>query len=275
MKTLEQSLSEVFEKGPDQVHVIADCDGTLTQEYYDGKKRPSLISVLRDEPGYLSADYQSKAHVLFNHYHPFEKDPSLPLENRKQLMEEWWRKVYELLAISGLNKAHLEKLANNGIIEFRPGAKDFLLKMSELGIPVIIMSASGLGEVVKMYFKNQGVDFPNTHYVVNQFEWNTDGTVKSQRGPVIHSLNKDDTTLDAFPDIFAQIKHRTNVVLLGNSLGDAQMSDGFDYKKLVKIGFLDEVASDHQSQLAEFQKVYDHILGSQGYEALNTSLKNL
>ena len=56
-------------------------------------------------------------------------------------------------------------------------------------------------------------------YVVNQFEWNADGTVKSQRGPVIHSLNKDDTTLDAFPEIFAKIKHRTNVVLLGNSLG--------------------------------------------------------
>lgn len=267
--TLQESWSEVFQDGTEKVHVIADFDGTLTQEYYDGKRRPSIISVLRDEPEYLSPEYQIRAHQLFDHYHPFEKDTSQPLSYRKAQMEEWWRKAYELLVEFGLNKRHLEKLANNGVIEFRPGAKDFLRKMSDLGIPVVIMSASGLGEIIKMFCHSQGVDFPNIHYAVNQFEWNEDGSVKSQKGPIIHSLNKDETTMDIFPDIHEQIRHRTNVVLLGNSLGDAHMCDGFPVGKLVKIGFLDQVDPQYSQQLVEFSKVYDFVLNQSGYQDLN------
>lgn len=269
MKTLENSWGEVFNEGQDKVHFIADFDGTLTQEFYHGKKRPSIISILRDEPGYLSKDYQAKAHQLFEYYHRFENDPSLPLAHRKAEMEKWWKAHYQLLAASGLNQSHLLKLAKNGIIELRPGAKDLLQKLSSLGVPVIIMSASGLGEVIKMYMQEQGIDAPNIHYAVNQFEWHEDGSVKAQKGHVIHSLNKDETGLTLFPEIISAVQGRTNMVLLGNSLGDSHMSDGFAYQKIIKIAFLDSIEPKHDQLFDQFNRVYDYVLDEDGYQKLN------
>lgn len=70
-------------------------------------------------------------------------------------------------------------------------------------------------------------------------------------GKLIHSLNKNEHALDmAAPvhehlgdvdgvsDDSASVKKRTNVLLLGDHLGDLGMSDGLDYETRISVGFL-------------------------------------
>lgn len=70
-------------------------------------------------------------------------------------------------------------------------------------------------------------------------------------GKLIHSLNKNEHALDmAAPlhkrlgdpnglnDDNASVKERTNVLLLGDHLGDLGMSDGLDYETRISVGFL-------------------------------------
>jgi hypothetical protein len=70
-------------------------------------------------------------------------------------------------------------------------------------------------------------------------------------GKTIHSLNKNEHALDmAAPlhdrlgeidgptDSSASVKKRTNVLLLGDHIGDLGMSDGLNYETRISVGFL-------------------------------------
>lgn len=70
-------------------------------------------------------------------------------------------------------------------------------------------------------------------------------------GKTIHSLNKNEHALDmAAPvhdrlgdangliDDTASVKKRTNVLLLGDHIGDLGMSDGLNYETRISVGFL-------------------------------------
>jgi 5'-nucleotidase len=50
----------------------------------------------------------------------------------------------------------------------------------------------------------------------------------------VHSYNKGETVVKDLP-IYNEIKDRKNIILLGDSLGDPHMADGFDYETIIKI----------------------------------------
>ena len=110
--------------------IISDFDRTLTYGTFNGKKTPSIISLLRDG-NHLSEDYAEKAHQLFDHYHAIECDSSLPLEYRKAQMQEWREKHDQLLVDSKLRLSDLKDIATNGHLQLRNGVKDCLNKLNE------------------------------------------------------------------------------------------------------------------------------------------------
>jgi len=62
------------------------------------------------------------------------------------------------------------------------------------------------------------------------------------------------------------------VLLLGDSLDDVGMVQGFDYKNLLKIGFLNENVGEN---LENFKKTFDVVLtGDPGMDFINNLLKN-
>lgn len=267
---MSHDLKELFSEGVDKVHVLADFDGTFTKEFVDGKKMPSVISILRDQPGYLSPDYQKNAHTLYEKYAPFERDTSLSLAERKAKMLEWWTTHNKLLIESGIKKEHLENIATGKNLQWRPGAKEFLKSMADLNIPVVILSASGIGEVISMFCAEEKVNFPNMSYIINKFIWDENGKAIGFHGPIIHSLGKDETMVKDYDDIFQNIKNRQNVLLLGNNTGDLGMIDGFDAKKLLSFGFLDK----EESELAgKFSSAFDHVVVSDGFIDINKIIK--
>jgi len=264
-----ETLKNMFDDGLENLHVVADFDGTLTKVYHNGIKRPSLISILRDSSQYLGAEYQKRAHGLYDKYSVFEYDQSLSLKERKAKMDEWWNSHFKLLIEMGLKKEHVLSIIEKGGIEFREGAKEFLELCNEHKVPVVIMSASGLGDAVIYYLKQQGCDFSNIYFVVNSFSYDENGNAISYVRNPIHSLNKDETILSSFPEIFSVIKDRKNVLVLGNSVGDSHMSDGFEHEKIFKVGFLDAKDDSFEMKISAFREAFDKVVSIGGFGDIN------
>ena len=247
-KKLEEIKKAISEGGADKLHVISDFDRTLTHAFVDGQRRPHLIFVLRSG-GYLTPDYTEKAQGLFDKYHPIEIDPSIAMSEKKEAMQGWWKDHFDLLIRSGLNKNDIEKAVDTGKIKFRGGAQEFFDSLYSNEIPLVVLSANGLGEdAMSMFFEKNGGLHDNIHILSNSFEWDEKGGMVGFKEPIIHTMNKDETAIKNFPDIFEKVKSRTNVLLLGDNLGDVGMIDGFDHENLIKIGFLNENIEENLEQ---------------------------
>jgi len=85
-------------------------------------------------------------------------------------------------------------------------------------------------------------------------------------------MNKDETTIHSFP-FYNKIKDRKNVLLLGDSLEDIGMVKGFDYKNLIKVGFLNENVDEN---LEIYKKNYDMLLlNDSSMDAVNKLLEDI
>ena len=236
--------------------MLSDFDRTLTTAFVNGKAMPSIISILRDG-NYLTPDYAPKAHALYNKYHPIEINPEIPLEEKKKAMHEWWMKAFDLLTKSDFTRDDLEKVVTSGKIRFRPGALEFMDLLYSHSIPLIIMSSAGLGEAISKLLQKEGRLYQNVYVISNSFEWDEKGNAVGIKQPIIHTLNKDETMIKDYPDVFEIVKNRKNVLLLGDSLGDIGMIAGFDYDNLIKIGFLNE---EVEKCLGEYKNNYDVVI---------------
>jgi len=265
-------IRQVFAQGGiDQIHVLADFDRILTQAFVDDQEVPAVMYILHSG-GYLSEDYTQKAQALFEKYHPIEIDPQVPLAEKKRAMEEWWRVHFELLIRSGLSRDDLRKVLASEKIRFRDGVLDFLDFLHEHGIPLVIMSSSGLGdEMISMCLEQAGRKYDNIHIVSNAFEWDENGKAIRVKEPVIHVANKDETVLSHFP-FFEAIRDRRNVILLGDNIEDVGMIEGFDYNNLLKIGFLNK---DVDVNLPHYRNNFDVVITrDSSMEFVNDFLRN-
>jgi len=253
---LERKIEAIREGGAEKLHVLADFDRTLTYNTFDGRKKASLIAILREE-NCLTSDYSKKALALREKYMPMEFDLSIPLAERKKAMDEWWTKMFELLRESKLNIKDLESVVSSGKIKLRESVEDFMDYLHNFQVPLVIMSASGIGEeVIEIFLNKKGKFSDNVFIVANSFEWDADGFMKRANEPIIHSYNKDETAIHEFP-AYERIKNRKNILLLGDHPGDAGMSKGFDFENVIKIGFLNERVDENMNH---YKELFDVVL---------------
>jgi len=271
-KEFERKKAAIRADGADKLHVLADFDRTLTYAIVNGKRRNSMLAILRDEK-YLTPDYPAKAHALFDKYYPIEIDFSVPLSERKKAMQEWWKRHFELLIESKLSKKDIKKVAYSEEIKLRKGFSDFVDYLHERRVPLVIMSANGMGEEsISLFLEKEKKLFSNVCIVTNTFEWDENGYLKKINEPIIHSLNKDETAIHEFP-VYEKIKDRKNILLLGDSPGDAGMSDGFDAENILKIGFLNEKVEEN---LKHYQELFDVVLlGDPPFDFVNELVREI
>ena len=222
---------------------------------------------------YLMPDYSNEANALFDKYHRIEIDPNISIAEKKKAMNEWWRKHFELLIRSKLNKKDIEEIVQSNKIKLRKGALEFFEFLYLHKIPLVIISSSGLGrDAIISYLQNKGVLYENITVISNSFIWDENGNAVEVNEPIIHCMNKDETLIQKFP-VFNSLKNRKNVVLLGDSLGDVGMINGFDYNHLIKIGFLNEQVKE---QLEQYKNNYDVvILNDSSMDYVNELLKSI
>lgn len=256
---LKEIKNKILKQGKEKFHVLADFDKTLTYAHKkDGKEYPSLISVLRNE-NYISEDYSKKAKELAEKYRRIEYDPKVPHKKKKKYMNEWWTLHNKLLIKSGLNKKNIELVVDSGIIKLRDGAGEFLDYLDEKKIPLLILSSSGIGNAIQIFLEKQGKFYNNIQIITNIWKFDQKGKVIGLEGSVIHAMNKDETMVHDFPEIYKRIKDRKNVLLMGDSIGDLGMIEGFDYDNLLKVGFLNDNVKEN---IKNYKKNFDVVITS-------------
>lgn len=254
-----EKKKEVFKKqGIGKIHIISDFDRTLTKAFVKGIKFPSIISQLYDGH-HLTEDYTKKAQALRDKYHPIEINPTIPIEEKRKAMEEWWRTHKKLLIESGLNLRDVQDIVNNGNLEFRVGASEFLDLTHNLKIPLVVFSSSGIGEAIPLYFRKLNRYYDNIHIVTNSMEYDEKGSAIATREPIIHVFNKGEIALKGLP-IMRELEDRKNVILLGDSLGDLDMVQGFKYDNILRIGFYNY----EEESLDDFKRSFDVVIMNDG-----------
>lgn len=103
-------------------------------------------------------------------------------------------------------------------------------------VPVLVFSA-GLGHSVESVLRQANV-YNDRVKVVSNFLETKDGLVNGFKLPIIHIFNKNETVL-AGSKYGSLVHDRDSIILMGDSLGDADMANGVpSSSNIVKIGFL-------------------------------------
>jgi cytosolic 5'-nucleotidase 3 len=105
--------------------------------------------------------------------------------------------------------------------------------------------------------KKEELFYPNIHIITNIFEFDANGNAIKISTPHIHSLNKDEAAVRNYP-FYEKLKNRKNVILLGDSIGDIEMTNGIMPSNVLKIGFLNEKVDD-KTKLA-YENSYDVLI---------------
>ncbi len=232
----QQTIQAMQQWWGDKLHILADFDRTLTKGFYKGKKVSSIASFLY-QGDYLCKEYQEKAQLLFDHYYPIEQNPSIDRSTKKEAMQQWRSKHLDLMIEYKLSKNDIIGIIQEEALQLRNGYEYFFDIINRQTIPLVIMSASGIGyDAIDVFFQHKNIDQTHITIISNQFMWDEKGYAIGREEPVIHSLNKSETTIQQFPELYEKVQDRTNVILMWDSLHDREMIDGFVYDNLITIG---------------------------------------
>ncbi|XP_020087498.1 7-methylguanosine phosphate-specific 5'-nucleotidase A isoform X3 [Ananas comosus] len=251
-ESLEKKKGSMRNGGRSKLQVIADFDGTLTSHGLLQQGNP---------------EYDAKREALFEYYHPLEISPTIPIEEKTKLMEEWWEKTHGLLIEGGLTYDAIKKSVTEATISFRDGVVELFEFLEERDIPVLVFSA-GLADIIEEVFRQKlHRSFKNIKVVSNRMVFDENGRLVAFKGKTIHVLNKNEHALDMaapvhdkFGDLNGSnddttlVKKRTNVILLGDHIGDLGMSDGVNFENRIAVGFLN---SNVEKSLKDYCNTFD------------------
>lgn len=234
---LQKKIDKIKADGKEELHVVSDFDRTITKGIVEGQQAHTAIAQIR-EGGYLTPDYSKKAFALRDKYYAYEISDTLSMEEKKAKMLEWWSTHIKLIADSGMNKDVIDDIIKKDKIKLRKGSLELLDLLHEKNIPLLIFS-SAVGDLITERLKSKGKLYDNIHVISNFLDYNKDGTIKGYKSDIIHIFNKNEYQIKD-TKYYNQIKKRKNVILIGDSLGDLQMSKGIPHDNIIKIGFLNE-----------------------------------
>ncbi|NUJ97461.1 hypothetical protein HGA92_01585 [Candidatus Gracilibacteria bacterium] len=261
-KGFQQKIT-LFKKGKkEDVFVISDFDRTITKNFVNEEEVPSIISILR-KGNFLGVEYTKKSLNLFNTYHPIEKDIEIIEKEKKEKMLEWRENHFKILQEYGLQRSMIEELVKDKRLQIREGVKEFFSFLASQEIPLIIFSASGLGvDSLRFFLQEKNIEFSNISLVSNDFCWNEEGLLIEYKKPIIHTCNKEIKILrEGFSTVYDKIEKKKNILLLGDSLGDVCMAEGFPYENIIKIGFLNK---EDDKYLSAYKEIYDVVITGDG-----------
>lgn len=257
-EALNRKIKKFKQSGVDSFHVVADFDKTLTKAFVNGKNVLSSYALIRDGK-YLTPDYSKRAHALFDKYHHFEIDPDLSLEEKKKKMILWWREHYELMVECGMSKSVIKDIISKRQLQLRDGAFKFLDLLHDQKIPLLIFSA-GIGDLIKEFLEFEKKLYSSTHIISNFWTFDDKGVVTGCLDRFIHVFNKNEYAVKN-TTYYPQIRHRKNVMLLGDSLGDLGMTEGIEHEGIIRVGFLND---NQEKFLDTYAKSFDIVVLDDG-----------
>ncbi|NXY21239.1 5NT3B nucleotidase, partial [Atrichornis clamosus] len=259
-------IQSLREQGVAKLQVISDFDMTLSRFGCNGRRCPTSHNIL-DTSRVISEDGKKKLKDLLQHYYPIEIDPNRTLEEKRPLMVEWWTRAHELLVQQKIRKGDIAQIVRESEAMLRYGHRDVVLRdgftdffdqLHKNNVPLFIFSA-GVGDILEEIIRQANVFYSNVNVVSNYMDFNDDGVLTHFKGPLIHTYNKNNTVLQG-TGYFQQLSTKTNIILLGDSMGDLTMADGVpSVENILKIGFLNDKVEERREKYLES---YDIVLES-------------
>lgn len=241
--------------GDKKLQVISDFDMTLSRFQYNGERSPTCYNII-DNSKMISEDCRKKLKDLFNIYYPLEIDPNRTSQEKFPLMVEWWSKAHTLLCGQRIEKQMLSQVVKESRARLREGFEKFFDTLYHSEIPLFIFSA-GIGDVLEEIIRQAGVYHSNIKVVSNYMDFDDNGIMTGFKGKLIHTYNKNNSVLRD-TEYFQQISHRSNILLLGDTLGDLTMAEGVaTVENSLRIGFLNDKVEELTDQ---FLQSYDIVL---------------
>lgn len=248
-------IKNLMDGGSKFLQVIADFDRTLTKDNINGVPNKSSFFIF-EHCSDLPEAFRKQSRLLCDKYRPIEIAPNLSVEEKVPHMVEWWKQSEGLVCGLPIEKSTIDKAVSEANVEFRDGSDVMFKKLHENSVPILVFSA-GLGDVITSVLRHRSFNYPNVHVISNFFEF--DGPViKGYLGPPIHVFNKNEQVVKS-SKYFHEVRDRKNVLLMGDSLGDANMAEGVpDQSTVLKIGFL---TSNHNDEyLPQYLEKFDIVV---------------
>lgn len=247
-------IGNIVQNGWAKLQVVSDFDKTITKQHNNGQKHVSSFGMFRHCPS-LTDDYKETVDALERKYAPLEVNPNMPIDEKRVLMEEWWSKSEEALKGLCVRQDEIEKVCQNLAPSLRDECLDLFKQLYDNKVPVLVFSA-GLGDTVVAVLKQFNVLLPNVKVISNFLKYDNEGTIQGFQGNIIHIFNKNEYAIKG-SEFQNLIIDRDNVLLMGDSLGDASMAEGIEHNNVLKIGFLYEHI---QEALPSYMEAFDIVL---------------
>ncbi|XP_027033453.1 7-methylguanosine phosphate-specific 5'-nucleotidase-like isoform X1 [Tachysurus fulvidraco] len=250
---VETIISNMQRAGASTLQVISDFDMTLTRFAHKGKRCPTTHNILHNTT-LISEECKAKMSDLVSYYYPIEIDSSKSVEEKIPHMQEWWTQAHTLLIKQRIRKDQLAQAVRDSGAMLREGYRSFFDVLKENAVPLLIFSA-GVGDILEEVIIGHGVFSSNVRVFSNYMDYDKDGFACAFKGELIHTFNKREGALQ---NIHQFVHDRTNVLLLGDSLGDLDMADGVqDLENILRIGYLNDKVEERREA---YVSSYDIVL---------------
>jgi HAD superfamily hydrolase (TIGR01544 family) len=190
---------------------------------------------------------------------PIEHDPKMTKEQKLPYMIEWWTKSMELTVQTQIHHDDIIEIVQNSTTHLKEGCQWFFYTLERYEVPLLVFSA-GLGNIIQEWLLHQLGSFKNMRIVSNFMAFDKDtNRITGFIGSLIHIFNKNEGVL-LETEYEKLIANRPNVILLGDSLGDVDMANGFpSLNNIIKIGFLND-ETNSKELLAKHMNAYDIVI---------------
>ncbi|XP_028161812.1 7-methylguanosine phosphate-specific 5'-nucleotidase-like isoform X1 [Ostrinia furnacalis] len=201
--------------------------------------------------------YRDEDKKLAEFYRPIERDSLMNEEEKTKHMIEWYKAANALLRGVTFPRQELLGVGQRMIECYRDGVHELVAWSQRQQVPVLVFSA-GLGDSVQAALTAAGFQLPNVKVVSNFLDLDDNDKIVGIKGDeVIHTMNKNETTIKN-TEYYEMVKERRNVLLMGDSIGDARMVEGMEHcAAVVKLGFLGHNVRD---SLPKYLSQFDVVL---------------
>lgn len=252
-RDFEKKLSKFKNYPKSDLIILSDFDQTFTKRKFNGKGIYSSYQIFDNSKSVSSNNkYLSQIDDLFQKYGKYERDISVPFEERLEKIKYWYIQDLKLKSKLGFNKrdfdSFLDEAIISGGIKFRKGLLNFLGLIKERKIPLVILSG-GISEVIetclrKLIGDSEFEDLVNEkllNIIGNKFVYNEEGNVVDIQTPIIHTFNKDKFALKAVNELG---KEGGNFIVVGDHMNDMDMINSTKYKEIIGVGFDNYIKGD-------------------------------
>lgn len=233
----------------DNIYVFMDYDRTITSSDSEDSWATSANKKT------MGLEIANDLNKLYETYGPIELDYEIDTKEKEKYMLEWYTKSMNLYYTYHLTSEKLKKCVNNSYLKLREGAKDFLFKLYENNIPVIIFSA-GIGNVIEQFLQEKECYYNNITIIGNFIKFDENGDMIKFFDNIIHTLNKN---IDKLNDdmLKEKIDEKEYRIVIGDLVEDIHMMGEYPENKSLKIGFLNKNVTEN---LEIYKKNFDIVL---------------